>query len=93
MFSYNKYLGKHDPTGFDSYELVTVEGSPMPCLYFNNRPVYVGDICYRGVDSFIESASWADTGHDLDDEELEALANSTDYLAVKVLDHYGYGVK
>jgi hypothetical protein len=70
---------------------VTAEGCPMPDAYLNGRPVYFGDIDYRGVDSFMHGCCYADTLEDLDDNEHEELQEQcADYLCTQVSEHYGY---
>lgn len=45
----------------------------------------------KGVDSYIESAQWADTGEPLTDDELERLqAENEDWLVLQNMERYGY---
>lgn len=65
----------------------------MPDFYLNERPVYVGDCHLAHVDSFVEEASYADTGDDLSDDELERLTELDEvqeYLYFENLEKYGY---
>lgn len=70
---------------------VTVEGCPMPDTYLNGRPVYFSDAHFDGVDSYFESASYADTDEDLDENELDQLGTEcVDHLVVGSIEKHGY---
>ncbi len=63
----------------------------MAKLTLYGRPV-VDLQCYLdGVDSYIESAFWDDTGEPLNDGELEDLQDAAaDYLVEANLERHGY---
>lgn len=44
-------------------------------MKLNNREVEVNDVCCQGVDSYYLSATYLDTGKELDDNELDQLTN------------------
>jgi len=67
------------------------EGCAMPDTYFKGRPVYFGDTELRFCDSMFLDATYADTGIDLDEDELCALAEQEqDYLVQQNIEHHGY---
>lgn len=67
------------------------DGCPMPDTYFKGRPVYFGDLHLDGVDSYFESASYADTDEDLDDDELNELTEREgDYIVTENCEHFGF---
>lgn len=73
------------------YISVAAEGCPLPDAYLNGRPVYFGDIDYRGVDSFMHGCTYADTDEELSDNEHDELMDQcADYLCEQVQEHYGY---
>ncbi len=66
-------------------------GCPMPDTYLNDRPVYFGDVHFNGVDSYFESACYADTLEDLDTNELDQLGTEcADYLVEGSIEKFGY---
>lgn len=77
--------------GRNIYRSVWVDGCPMPDTYFKGRPVYFGNLCLRGCDSYFESATYADDDTELDDDELYQLANdNADYICEQNMEHFGY---
>lgn len=63
----------------------------QPEFTLNGRPVVDIELEYRGVDSFITSANWDDTGEALTDDELEALQDAaSDLMSERIVLHYGY---
>lgn len=63
----------------------------MPDAYFKGRPVYFGDLELAFCDSYFLSASYADTGVDLDDDELSDLTDQeADYIVNENLEKCGY---
>lgn len=76
------YMVKVSENPVSTYKSVQVEGSPIPDTYMDNRPVYIGNIHLDSVDSFIETASWADSDKDLSDDELYRLTQQEQDLIV-----------
>lgn len=70
---------------------VMAEGCPMPDGYLKGRPVYFGDVVCAGVDSYFESAHYADTDEELSDDELNELTDQeADYIVQQNFERLGY---
>jgi hypothetical protein len=68
-----------------------VEGCPLPDTYLHGRPVYIEDIEYVGIDSFILNAVYADTSEDVDLDDLELVQEAAlGWFWDRVAEHYGY---
>lgn len=88
MFIYYEQI-KTDPV--PTFIKKEATGCPMPNTYLNGRPVYFGDVCLDGTDSFFESATWSDTDLALNDDDLDKLGQvCADHLINLNLNRYGY---
>lgn len=91
MRTFRYYTESVGTNGIPTLYPQTAEGCPMPDGYYCDRPVYFGDVCLAGCDSYFEDACYADTLEDLDDNELYELTELyADYLCEKNLEHFGY---
>lgn len=66
----------------------------MSKLWLDGREVENEVVCGKGVDTFIESAQYADTGDALSEDELDRLQeNNSDFLVLHNMERFGYYAK